>query len=341
MPRKARIDAPGALHHVICRGIERRKIFRTDFDRNDFIERLEEKLLEADTPCYAWALMPNHFHLLLRTGNVPITKVMSRLLSGYAGSFNRRHRRAGHLFQNRYKSILCQEDAYLLELVRYIHLNPLRSELVQSMDELDRYRFSGHSVLMGNYKAACQDVEAVLKMFGKRTSAARSAYRSFVEEGVPLGKRPELTGGGLIRSLGGWGAVKSLRRRREHIKGDERILGDSDFVESVLSGQNERLEHFYARLSKGFDFQALVRRVGDICGLTGEEVVSAGKQPERVEARSLACYWAVTELGMTMVEVSRRLRITQPAVSRAVYRGEKMVESRGLHLMPEKINMKT
>lgn len=334
MPRKARIDAPGALHHIICRGIERRKIFRTDFDRNDFLERLEEKLLESQTPCYAWALMPNHLHLLLRTGNVPIAKVMSRLLSGYAGGFNRRHRRAGHLFQNRYKSILCQEDAYLLELVRYIHLNPLRSELVQSLDELDGYRFSGHSVLMGHRNFACQEVEAVLKLFGKRRLAARSAYRAFVEEGIPLGKRPELSGGGLIRSLGGWGAVKSLRRRREHLKGDERILGDSDFVESVLSEQNEVLERRYALRAEGMDFQAIIRRIEAIYGLKSEVVLSAGKQPERVEARSLACYWAVKELGMTTVEVSRRFGITQPAVSRSVYRGERIAEENGFQLVP-------
>ena len=119
MPRRARIDAAGALHHIICRGIERRKIFRTDFDRDDFLERLGSVLAETDTPCYAWALMANHFHLLLRTGNAPVSKVMGRLLTGYAGGFNRRHGRSGHLFQNRYKSILCDEDTYLLELVRY------------------------------------------------------------------------------------------------------------------------------------------------------------------------------------------------------------------------------
>jgi REP-associated tyrosine transposase len=326
MPRKARIDAAGALHHIICRGIERQRIFWTDFDRDNFLERLETILIESETPCYAWALMPNHFHLLLKTGNAPIFKVMSRLLSGYAGSFNRRHRRSGHLFQNRYKSILCQEDSYLLELVRYIHLNPLRSELVATMDALDRYRFSGHSQLMGHQDNAWQDVNTVLKLFGKRISAARSAYRAFVAEGIGLGKRPELTGGGLIRSMGGWGAVKSLRRSREHVKGDERILGDSDFVESVLSEQNERLERRYALQSQGYDFQALVRRVGDIFGLKSETVTSAGKQPLRVEARSLACYWAVRELGMTTVEVSRLLGITQSAVTKAVYRGEKLAK---------------
>ena len=128
MPRKARIDAPGALHHIIARGIEGRKIFISDRDRNDFIDRLNAILPEAQTDCYAWALMPNHFHLLLRTGTVPLATVMRRLLTGYAIAFNYRHHRRGHLFQNRYKSILCQEDTYLMELVRYIHLNPLREE---------------------------------------------------------------------------------------------------------------------------------------------------------------------------------------------------------------------
>jgi REP element-mobilizing transposase RayT len=98
MPRKARIDAPGALHHIICRGIERRNIFRDNADRNSFIERFGRVILETQTPCYSWTLIPNHFHLLLKTGDVPITTVMRRLLTGYAVSFNRRHRRVGHLF---------------------------------------------------------------------------------------------------------------------------------------------------------------------------------------------------------------------------------------------------
>jgi REP element-mobilizing transposase RayT len=125
MPRKARIDAPGAVHHIIVRGIERGIIFRDDKDRNDFLTRLGKILNETKTPCFAWALIPNHFHLLLKTGSLPVATVMGRLLTGYATSFNRRYHRSGHLFQNRYKSILCQEEAYLKELVRYIHLNPL------------------------------------------------------------------------------------------------------------------------------------------------------------------------------------------------------------------------
>ena len=138
MPRQARIDGPGALHHIICRGIERRNIFKDNTDRDRFLERLGSVLQKTSTPCYGWALIPNHFHLLLKTGKEPIAQVMRRLLTGYAVTFNRRHRRCGRLFQNRYKSILCQENTYLLELVRYIHLNPIR-DLDLTATEVGKY----------------------------------------------------------------------------------------------------------------------------------------------------------------------------------------------------------
>lgn len=179
MPRKARIDAPGALHHIMCRGIERRKIFRDETDRDNFVKRLKRVITETQTPCYAWALIPNHFHLLLKTGQVPIATVMRKLLTGYAVTFNRRHGRAGYLFQNRYKSILCQEDAYFLELIRYIHLNPLRSGLVHSMKELDRFPYSGHSVLMGKRMHEWQDLNYVLRVV-RQTSVDRTPELSSI-----------------------------------------------------------------------------------------------------------------------------------------------------------------
>ena len=139
MPRKARIDAPGALHHVMARGIERRNIFTDNADCDDFLSRVEHIIEESNTLCYAWSLVQNHFHLLLKTGNIPIATVMRRLLTGYVIRFNHRHSRNGHLFQNRYKSILCQEDVYLKELIRYIHLNPLRAGIVRDLEALDSY----------------------------------------------------------------------------------------------------------------------------------------------------------------------------------------------------------
>jgi REP element-mobilizing transposase RayT len=123
------------------RGIERTKIFPTDADRADFAERLAALCQQGHLVVYAWALMPNHFHLLVRTGTRPLAQSMKRLLTGYVVNFNRRHKRYGHLFQNRYKSIVVEEDPYLLELTRYIHLNPLRGGLVQGLRDLRGYRW--------------------------------------------------------------------------------------------------------------------------------------------------------------------------------------------------------
>ena len=165
MPRQARLDAPGVLQHIMARGIERRKIFWDDKDRTSFLERLALILEETQTQCYAWTLIPNHFHLLLRTslsasadasrcraGATPLSSVMRRLMTGYAVTFNIRHRRSGHLFQNRYKSVVCEEDPYLLELIRYIHLNPLRAGLVEDLNTLDKYPWTGHSTILGQRK---------------------------------------------------------------------------------------------------------------------------------------------------------------------------------------------
>ena len=183
MPRIARLDTPGLLHHVMIRGIERRKIFNDDKDRENFIERLSILLPETKTQCYAWSFLSNHAHFLLRSGPPGIAALMRRLLTGYAVSYNRRHKRHGQLFQNRYKSIICQEDAYLQELVRYIHLNPLRAKIVFDMKELDRYSYCGHSALMGRRKRPWQDVDYVLHSFGKRVRRARKEYFLYVEGG--------------------------------------------------------------------------------------------------------------------------------------------------------------
>jgi hypothetical protein len=147
-----------------------------------------------------------------------------------------------------------------------------------------------------------------------------------------MGRRPELTGGGLIRSMGGWRAVKSLRKINEHMKGDERILGDSDFVEAVLEAQNESLERRYRLKAKGFDIEKVIQRTAEISGMDAEQIRTPCKEPLRVQARSLACYWAVRELGLTTVAVSKELGICQTAVTKAVARGKLFAEKRRLSL---------
>jgi putative transposase len=332
MPRKARIDAPGALHHVICRGIDRTDIFRDNVDRDNFAERLGNLLCETSTSCFAWALLPNHFHLLLRTGSVPITTVMRRLLTGYAVTFNRRYRRHGHLFQNRYKSILCEEEPYLLELVRYIHLNPLRAGFLRTLPELGAYPYTGHSALMGQQDLEWQDAAYVLKRFGDELRVARDQYRSFVKDGVKRGRRPELVGGGLIRSLGGWSKVVSLGKHRPTMMADERILGGSAFVEAVLEADEEKLDRESRLREAGYDVAKVAQRAAGVFGLTVQEIFAGGKERQRARARSLFCYWATKELGVSATSLARQLGVSQPAVSKAIRRGEALARDGGLEL---------
>ena len=326
MPRKARIDAPGALHHVIVRGIERRKIFLDDTDREDFIERLSNIIDETQTACFAWALIPNHFHLLLRTGNVGVSRVMQRLLTGYAVTFNRRHHRQGHLFQNRYKSILCQEDAYLLELVRYIHLNPLRAGMVGSLNELKKFPYSGYRAFFKKGECPWQNTEYVLKQFGSSLSVARKKLREFMEKGIAQGRRDDLVGGGLIRSAGGWAAVKALQKAKIFQKNDERILGDGGFVEKVLSKAQEKLDHRYRIRSQGLTFESVLDRVRDLTSVEPQLILTKDRRNDTVRARSLACYLAAAELGLTQPEISLKLGMTQAAVSIAIRRGAKFAK---------------
>ncbi len=240
MPRQARLDAPGTLHHVILRGLDRGRIVRDETDRQAFVSRLADVVQATGTTVYAWALLPNHAHLLLRSGPAGLPTAMRRLLTGYAGTFNRRHRRIGHVFHNRYKSIVVEEDRYFRELVRYINLNPLRAGLVPNLGALARYPWGGHAGLLGRVPQPWLAASAVLRWFGRTTRQARHAYRRYVAEGVALGRRPELVGGGLVRAAGGWAVVQAWRRRGEATAADPRILGTGEFVERVVAEADPR-----------------------------------------------------------------------------------------------------
>lgn len=252
MPRKARLDTPGTLHYVMIRGLGGRNIFKADGEWEKILSLVRELSLNTQTRVLAWALMGNHVHLLLFSAHGGLPAFMRKLLTGYAVWFNRKHRRRGHLFQDCYRSIVCEEDLYLLALVRYIHLNPLRSRAVKNVPELHSYRWSGHSVLVGKNHNDWQETEYVWKLFGGEKKKAMQAYRKFVEEGKDIGPRPEVGGGGLILSLGGWAKVLSLRHRGEKEAYDARILGSGDFVQKILQEADDKLARqiFYTRRAK-------------------------------------------------------------------------------------------
>jgi len=330
MPRKARIDAPGALHHIVIRGIERKAIFKDSIDYQNFIERLADILSESSTPCFAWVLMPNHAHFLLRTGMTPISTVMRRLLTGYAQQFNRRHRRHGHLFQNRYKSFLCEEELYLLELVRYIHLNPVRAGMVKDLMSLNSYPRSGHSVIMGRIKHDWQDTNYVLARFGESVEEARKSYLSFVRKTIDQGRRPELVGGGLLRSIGGWSALKTVQNTEMRLVSDERILGSSEFVEKVLKRANEAYERRTAIQAKGINIDHLISIVATRMDIDVDLILSSSRQRAVARARSIICCLAVDQLMLRGTSVACRLNLTPSAVSKLVSRGRIETQTRKL-----------
>jgi len=378
MPRQARLDAPGLLQHVMARGIERREIFKDNKDRQSFLERLAVILEETQTQCYAWALIPNHFHLLLRTGPTPLSIVMRRLMTGYAVTFNKRHKRSGHLFQNRYKSVVCEEDPYLLELIRYIHLNPLRAGLVKDLKELDKYRWTGHSVILGRRKnplaaevrdqrsevsnpktlsipsdkgglffqfhpetekdnkhpenpvnpvkaksLAEKTVEDVLLFFGDNLRESRRRYRQFVKKGIDQGKRPELQGGGLVRSAGGNKAGLLGRKKEERELGDARILGSGDFVSNILDQADndwDRRQRYHISLNE------VISKVANGLNINEKHLLSSRRQSRISDARAIICYLGVMELGLKGTHVGRALRISGQSVSRCLDRGRNLID---------------
>lgn len=372
MPRQPRLDAPGLLQHVMARGIERRKLFRDDKDRNSFLDRLATILEETQTQCYAWALIPNHFHLLVRTGATPLSKVMRRLMTGYAVTFNRRHKRSGHLFQNRYKSVVCEEDPYLLELIRYIHLNPIRAGLVNNdLKQLDKYPWTGHSVILGRRKnplipdfedkkqkiftplnftprnakpiplgptnvgylngaqskmsLAEKTIKDVLLLYSSKTGEARRIYRQFVKEGVDQGSRPELQGGGLVRSAGGDKRGLLGRKKDERELSDERILGSGDFVAKALEEADELGDR---RIRTKISLRELISLVSKHMDIEKDELLSSSRKRLIGEARAIIAYQAIHEMGYKGTEVSKVLGIRGSSVSQCVERGKKIVDSR-------------
>ena len=320
MPRQARLDSPGTLHHIIVRGIEKRRIVDDRWDREKFVSRMGQVASDTETVIYAWALMTNHAHILLRSGAHGLSRFMRRFLTGYAITYNRRHKRYGHLFQNRYKSIVCDEDAYFRELVRYIHLNPIRAKVVKTMSELDRYRWCGHSVVMGRMKHEWQDRDYVLSWFGEKEGEARRAYRQYVEEGVGQGRRPELVGGGLIRSMGGWSQVLSMRRHNERVLTDERILGSGDFVDRIIREADQRAEYQFVGNKIREKAAEFIEQVCKKENINAKELRMGAKRGRIGQVRSQIAYQLVEDYGVPLAEIARQLGVTTSAISKAINR---------------------
>lgn len=309
MPRKARIDVPGCLYHVISRGNERRDIFQKESDYEDFTARFRGLLDAAKAKCLGWCLMPNHFHLVILRGARPLSELMCRLLTGYAVSFNIKYNRAGHLFQNRYKTIICEADSYLKELLPYVHLNPLRAKLVADIQGLEAYRWCGHGALMGARPADFLDREYALSYFGKKGGDAVRNYHASLEEAY------RRQNAGAQKNTGG---DSGFRKSGAEDSFDDRVLGSSGFVEKLLGmkdGQDA------GKMTKA----GLLAKIEAEFGVGYAEIISSSRERRISAARAAYCFLAKEECGMKGENLARELKVSSSGLSLLASRGRKLL----------------
>lgn len=320
MPRGPRLDAPGVVHHVMVRGIEQCDIFRSDDDRFDFVRRLARLLPDTQTTCLAWCLLSNHLHLVLRSGPRGLAHLMRRLLTGYAGAFNRRYGRAGHLFQNRFHSLVCEEDRYLLALVRYVHLNPVRAGLAPSVTALADYPWCGHGALMGRSRHAWQETTEVLARFVQDTEQAGRAYAAFVAEGVDHAQAPErgteVAGRVAARAISE--AVSCLTDGVASTK----ILGSPEFTVSLRARRKQ------VTTRQAVDCQAVVDAVCRVLGLSPKALASRRRTRPLSNGRAVVAYVARTRYQISCTALADALGTSMPAISLAEQRGAKLIRKR-------------
>jgi len=247
---------------------------------------------------------------------------MRSLLTGYAVRYNLRHHRTGHLFQNRYKSIVCEEDSYLLELVRYIHLNPFRAGIVKSIEELEGYPWCGHGVLTGRRRNDWQEREYVLRQFSGERRKAIGSYREFVKEGRDQGRRMDLVRGGLIRSVGGWSQVLSLREGGKEPEHDVRILAGEDFVRDILREADTSLRRQVKGGERKRSMEEVVKGMCEAEGIREEELRNGGQRRGVSRLRAKICWHLSHEMGIPLAEIARQVGVCGSAVVKAIQKME-------------------
>lgn len=289
MARQRRFDAPGALHHVMVRGIERRSLFVDDLDRRDLLDRLCRILPEAGASCLVWVFMSNHVHYVMRVGQAPLSQVMRRLNTGFAVRFNLRHERVGYLFQNRFRSRLVAGDEDLRNLVRYVCLNPLRAGLVASLGELERFRWSSYGALLGRRPSLpFEDVAAALAPFADRASLARRRLRASLQAGDCAEVEPAP---------------------------EEPLVSIAPHVPSPCDESPAAVER---------DLIGLATILCERLGISRQELQRGARSDRVSRARALICHVAVSRWRLPRDAVAAAVGVSPSAVSHALVRGSQI-----------------
>ncbi len=308
MPRKRRIALPGEVHHVISRGLDGATIFADDTDRKRFVSTLGRILSQEQCLCYAWSLMSNHYHLVLRPTAFNLARVMRRLNGSYARYFNRRHQRRGYLFQDRYKSLATQDFRYFRELIRYVHLNPIRAGTVKNLSALERYPWCGQAAMVGKTGEPWHSSSEALKRFGGSTASARAAYLAFLREGL---LKDETTVGDDFAPE----VVDSVAAAAS----DKRCVGEESFVRRILERAEKDLLSGMRRRKSRPPLQAVLKGAAQNFAIAEGSMMVRGRNNARSEARRAFCASARDVYGYTIREIAAFLGVNPSSVVRLLY----------------------
>jgi len=297
MARRPRIEFEGAFYHVLTRGNQKQEIFLEEKDFSKYLQILIDYKKRYRFLLYAYVLMPNHVHLLVETKENPLSKILQGINQRYTMYFNRKYDTVGHLFQGRYKAILCDKDEYLLKLIKYIHYNPVRAGIV---DSLDKYRWSSHRDFINTIPGGTVDSQLILPMFSEKLRHARKLYQKFMEDGSVISK-------------------KDLNRTV-----DQRILGDEDFAEQVMTKTGNNLSP--GRVSKKLSLEEIADRVQRFGGINRKELMGKGKGQKVQQGKKLLSLIA-REYGYRGKEVAAFLQKDPAVITRYLKNPESLYKT--------------
>jgi putative transposase len=301
----------------MARGIEGRKIFVDDEDRKKFISLLQQGLAKSKCRLYAWSLLDNHYHILLRVTDAPLSEMMRRLNSTYARYFNAKYKRRGYLFQERYKSIVTQDQHYVEEIIRYVHLNPIRAGLYRSLRELVRYRWCGHGVLMGERDSEIQETSEVLRRFGKTITQSRKAYYAFMKEGLSATDAVDTI----------WEAVRrSNNGEEDRLSPECWVIGDHEFVKKILQDDKQRRMRLARFRIEGITIDDVGKKIAEATGVTIDEIRRRSRGTRGSDARKVLAYVCNKVYGFPVKMIGGYLGISGPPVSISIPQGETLVK---------------
>ena len=319
MPRMARLETPGAIEHVIARGIDGANLFFSDEDRKKFLAHLDVLLRRLGYRCITWCLMDNHYHLLLRINENPLGKFMRPLNGAYARWFNKKYGRRGYLFQDRFKSILCQDQEYALQLIRYINLNPLRAGKVRSLSMLVSWPWCGHAMLLGkpvSREFRFQDRKEALSRFGRTEKEAIAGYLAYLAQGIHAGT---------METAGALSGSEEFELAGA-FKGWPAVIGDPEFARNAMARHRQIC---LMRKHRQADYSRVLQTIeAEVCArykIPAESFLARGRMNARSAARSEFAYRAHCEELLPLGVVAGFLGITISPVARMVQRGKQCV----------------